>query len=275
MRVSIPAIRSPRRVTSNGDVTPDLGLHGGTTIHFEGNNYAALFSAENHSMDYYCQITQSVDSDSWTTILSQPGDTEVFIGAQLVASAFIVDSLMSGINTIASAGNDTLTDPFGADYNVYYGARGVDVLTGGSASEVFLGRADNDAILGGFGFDTVYGGDGDDFINCGYNGDLIFGGAGNDQFQFLHALDGVVNIDTVLDFQSGQDVMELSAAVFTVFSGQIGSFVITSANLTYNSVTGVVAYDANGAGPAAPVTFAVLGLVGHPALLGNDFLIVS
>lgn len=182
-----------------------------------------------------------------------------------VASAFIVDSLMSGINTIASAGNDTLTDPFGADYNVYYGARGVDVLTGGSASEVFLGGADNDAILGGFGFDTVYGGDGDDFINCGYNGDLIFGGAGNDQFQFLHALDGVVNIDTVLDFQSGQDVMELSAAVFTVLSGQIGSFVITSANLTYNSVTG----------PAAPVTFAVLGLVGHPALLGNDFLIVS
>ena len=49
----------------------------------------------------------------------------------------------------------------------------------------------------------------------------------------------------------------------------------TSANLTYNSATGVLAYDVDGAGTAAPMTFAILGLVGHPALLGNDFLIVG
>jgi Ca2+-binding RTX toxin-like protein len=299
----------------NDDPVPDSGLHGGRTIHFEGDQDAQgllqLYLAENHPMDYYRQITKSVDSDSWTTILAQPGDPEVYIGAKIMATGFIVDGQWSGTNDVANSGNDTLTDPLGADYNVYYGGRGMDVLTGGSDNEVFLGGAGNDTIVAGFGFDTVYGGDGDDFINGGFNGDslsggagndfigggngkdtldggagndtlrggfgadTLTGGAGNDRFQFLHALDGVVNVDTLLDFQSGQDLFELSAAIFTVFSGQIGSTVSTSANLTYNNATGVLVYDADGVGPAVPLTFAILGLVGHPALLGNDFLIVA
>ena len=184
-------------------------------------------------------------------------------------------------------------------------------LDGGPGNDTVFGGLGNDTILGAFGFDSIDGGDGDEFINGGFNGDTIFGGAGNDfigggngkdvidggngndtlrggfgadtltggtgndRFQFLHAVDGTVNVDTVVDFQTGQDVIELSAAIFTVYSGQVGNFVSTNAHLIYNSATGILAYDADGAGAGAPLTVAILGFSSHPASLGTDFLIVA
>lgn len=73
---------------------------------------------------------------------------------------------------------------------------------------------------------------------------------------------------------SGHNVIELSTAIFTAYAGKIGSFVTPSANLTYDSTTGVLAYDVDGAGPAAALTFAILGVGDHPWLPGSDFLIV-
>ena len=77
------------------------------------------------------------------------------------------------------------------------------------------------------------------------------------------------------DYTGGQDVIELSAAIFTVYAGQIGSYVTTSAFLSYSSTTGILAYDADGAGAGAPLTVAILGVTNHPTLLGNDFLIIA
>ena len=49
----------------------------------------------------------------------------------------------------------------------------------------------------------------------------------------------------------------------------------TNANLTYNSTTGVLAYDADGAGSTQPTSFAIMGTAAHPATMGSDFLIVA
>ena len=201
-------------------------------------------------------------------------------------------------NAIGGAGNDKLI-----------GNAANNDLSGGLGNDTLIGGPGNDSILGGMGFDSIDGGDGDDVINGGFNGDTIFGGAGNDyigggngldsidggdgndtligglgtdtltggagndHFQFLRAL-SVINYDIVTDYTGRQDVIELSAAIFTVYAGQIGSFVTPSANLTYDSTSGVLAYDADGAGPIAPMTFAVLGIGIHPVLSGNDFLII-
>jgi serralysin len=91
---------------------------------------------------------------------------------------------------------------------------------------------------------------------------------------FGTALDGLLNIDTLTDFTSGTDVIELSAAIFTAYAGQAGNTVGLSDNLTYDSGTGVLQYDADGAGGGAPITFAILGTSTHPAV-GSDFVITA
>ena len=223
-----------------------------------------------------------------------------------------LDSLSGGAGNdtlFGGDGNDTLLGGVGRDF--ISGDAGNDSIDGGNGNDTILGGVGDDNVFAGFGFDSIDGGDGDDFINGGFNGDTIFGGIGNDfigggngkdvidggigndtlrggfgpdtitggagadHFQFLHALDGTVNVDTLIDFQSGSDIMELSAAIYTAYAGQVGNTVGTSVNLTYNNVTGILAYDADGAGPGAPLTVAIVGVGVHPASLGLDFLIVA
>ncbi len=66
-----------------------------------------------------------------------------------------------------------------------------------------------------------------------------------------------------------------SASIFGAFAAQIGQTIGPNANLTYNSTTGVLAYDADGAGSTLPIAFAIMGAPAHPAAMGSDFLIVA
>ena len=80
--------------------------------------------------------------------------------------------------------------------------------------------------------------------------------------------------DLITDFVSGVDRIALKGSVFTGL-GAVGATVGLSDHLTYDSGTGALAYDEDGAGAGAAVTFATLGGAGtHPATLGLDFLIV-
>jgi Ca2+-binding RTX toxin-like protein len=90
---------------------------------------------------------------------------------------------------------------------------------------------------------------------------------------FGHAVDGVINIDTITDFTTGEDVLALSASIFTAFAGQVGNTVGLSDTLSYDSISGGLFYDADGAGVGAALKFAVLGVSAHPASLGASFLI--
>jgi Ca2+-binding RTX toxin-like protein len=170
-------------------------------------------------------------------------------------------------------GNDSL---FGGDgFDVIQCGDGDDVVNGNKNGDTIFGGAGNDLIGGGNGLDSIDGGTGNDTIIGGLGTDTLTGGEGRDRFQFLRDLDGIINIDTITDYTAGQDVIELSAAIFTAYAGQVGSFVNLSVNLSYNNVTGVLAYDADGVGPTAALTFAILGVSVHPMLQGNDFLIIG
>jgi Ca2+-binding RTX toxin-like protein len=226
----------------------------------------------------FLEKVQFADGTIWTT------DTirAMAIPASGTAGA---DSILGwdGKDVIdGGAGNDTIDGGAGADtltgfdgFDLIYGGDGDDNINGGLNGDTLYGGNGNDFIGGGQGLDRIDGGEGNDTIIGGLGTDTLTGGSGADRFSFKHALDGVTNIDTITDYTSGQDVIELSASIFTAFSGQIGSYVAPSAYLTYNSATGVLAYDADGAGAGAPITFAILGTVGHPTLLGSDFLIVA
>jgi Ca2+-binding RTX toxin-like protein len=186
------------------------------------------------------------------------------------------DNVMDG-----GAGNDSLTGELGND--ALAGGAGFDTLNGGEGNDSLLGGLQQDQVFGGNGDDTVAGGNGFDSLNGGEGNDVlrgalgtdtVTGGAGADRFVFATALDGILNIDTITDFTSSTDVIELSAAIFGAFSGQVGSMVGLSDNLTYNVGTGVLQYDPDGAGGAAGITFAILGTSIHPAV-GSDFVITA
>jgi Ca2+-binding RTX toxin-like protein len=200
---------------------------------------------------------------------------DVLTGMENVLGGAHADNLSgdAGHNALTGGlGNDTLFGDTGFD--TLDGGEGEDSLLGGLQKDVLNGGNGNDTVAGGNGFDTIDGGAGNDSIRGALGTDVLTGGAGADRFVFATALDGILNIDTITDFTSGTDVIELSAAIFTAYSGQIGNTVGLSANLTYDSGTGVLAYDADGVEGASGVTFAILGTSSHPAV-GSDFLITA
>jgi Ca2+-binding RTX toxin-like protein len=175
--------------------------------------------------------------------------------------AYVIDSVAEVVTELAGGGVDRIVSSFsyalGANIEnlTLFGLTNINGV-GNALDNVIVGNSGNNILSGGLGADT------------------LTGGLGADRFLFNTA-PGAGNVDTMTDFVSGQDVIALSATVFTAFAGQVGNTVGLSANLTYNAGTGVLAYDADGAGAGAAVDVAVIGSPTHPATLGNDFLIVA
>jgi Ca2+-binding RTX toxin-like protein len=147
------------------------------------------------------------------------------------------------------------------------------VLVPTSGDDEITGYLGGDRLNGLGGNDTLDGREGSDVLTGGDGNDVLTGGSGSDRFIFNVAPDAATNLDTITDFQSGIDTIVLSAAVFTVFGGVVGTRVGLSPNLTYDSGTGALAYDEDGAGSTAAVTIAIIGTGPHPASLGADFVI--
>jgi Ca2+-binding RTX toxin-like protein len=127
----------------------------------------------------------------------------------------------------------------------------------------------------------VLGNDGVNVIDGGGGADILVGYGGADTFAFTTAL-GVGNIDNIVDFAAGSDKMGLDDAIFTALGGlgalNANAFATGASaadgsdRIIYNSATGALFYDADGAGGAAQVQFATLnaGL----ALTASDFAVI-
>jgi Ca2+-binding RTX toxin-like protein len=110
----------------------------------------------------------------------------------------------------------------GSEYNflggyggndVLIGRGGDDTLAGGKGADLHLGGAGDDYIYDDFGRNTFDGGVGDDQLDVGSPGrERLAGGAGEDVFRFvsMQAAGLGRNRDTIRDFRSGPDVIDLS-----------------------------------------------------------------
>jgi Ca2+-binding RTX toxin-like protein len=127
----------------------------------------------------------------------------------------------------------------------------------------------------------VLGNDGANILDGGAGADIIAGYGGADTFAFTTAL-GAGNVDSIVDMTAGTDKIGLDDAIFTA-AGALGAlnaaaFTVGSAaadgsdRIVYNSATGQLFYDADGAGGAAQILFATLnpGL----ALTASDFAVI-
>lgn len=172
--------------------------------------------------------------------------------------------------------------------NMIAGNGGPNLLQGLKGNDQLHGSGGNDTLQGGAGYDTLFGAAGDDVLMGGEGKDVLCGGAGADVFVFSTALLAGVNVDTLRDFVSGVDLLRLDHDVFTaVFPGQAvgverflsGPDATTGLTpehrIVYDTDTGSLYYDADGAGGTAAVKFAILGVDSHPDLRASDFVIVA
>ncbi|WP_282607709.1 spondin domain-containing protein [Pelagibius sp. Alg239-R121] len=112
----------------------------------------------------------------------------------------------------AGRGDDNVEGGDGND--VIDGGRGDDDINGGAGNDVLEGGRGDDNINGGAGNDFICAGTGDDIINGGTGNDRLEGGSGADIFVFETGTED----DTVLDFETGRDELDLTAFGFASFA---------------------------------------------------------
>ncbi len=213
------------------------------------------------------------------------------IGADLLIGDAGTDHLYGGDGTDlldGGAGDDSL-----------HGGAGADLLNGGIGNDALFGGNDNDTLIGSAGADSLYGNAGADILAGGTGADSLYGNAGSDifvlgdDFHTAILIDaeppfesgegiGVENIDTIADFASGEDRIQLSGEIFADFDkGELnadlfaanatGSAVDADDRILYNTSSGALFYDADGSGAQEAVQFATLS--NKTELQATDFLV--
>jgi len=203
-------------------------------------------------------------------------------------------------------GNVNITTGYNVNLSgVNSGSKGFNITVKGIAAAstvttVASGSSLNDTITGGDAQDNISGGAGNDILNGGKGNDTLSGGAGNDFFVIntpstpaTGATPASTNVDTILDFVSGLDKIQLSKAVFTKLDninggtgiGEISEldFKLGTAagdgsdKIFYNKANGSLWYDPDGNTAAiAPVQIAILGTnTTRPDLVYSDIQIIA
>ncbi len=168
------------------------------------------------------------------------------------AGAGVTLNLTAGTGTRGNATGDTYTS--------------IENVIGSNFDDVITGSSGRNILVGGRGEDTLRGSAGDDLLRGGLGDDILNGGSGNDQFRFDTALDAATNVDTIQNYSVSNDEIELDDRVFDALGSGVSSseFRIGSSAqdsndfLIYNSTTGELFYDADGAGGDSQTLFAEL-----------------
>lgn len=207
--------------------------------------------------------TDIITGGAGNDFISGGAQADLMIGG-LDNDTYVVDNANDGVIENAGQGIDTVLT------SVNYVLReGPDVETlatnndNGTADLSLWGNSSGNLVRGNNGNNNIAGGDGNDELT---------GLGGRDLFHFTTPLNAATNVDEITDFNVVDDTIVLDPAIFNGFdnvwtlggSVSAGEFVIGPAavdandRLIYNSGTGALYYDADGAGGTAAVQFATL-----------------
>ena len=176
----------------------------------------------------------------------------------------------------AGADDDELDGDNGSD--TLSGGSGDDVIRGGGGTDLAGGGSGADALLGGLGNDTLAGDAGTDTLTGGAGRDILTGGAGADVFVWLATTESgttPATRDSITDFTSGTDIIDLSAAdADSLLAGNqafvyigAGGFTSVAGQLQYQA--GLLRGDING----DAVADFVIELLNLPALGATDLVL--
>jgi serralysin len=178
---------------------------------------------------------------------------------------------------------DVASEDANQGYDVAY-ASSHYVLNGGKSVEVLstvgLGETTAINLTGNELANSIYGNAGANVLDGGAGVDILVGLGGADTFAFTTGLGGG-NVDWVYDFVSGTDKIALDDAAFpglglgTLSAGAFRAGATAQDaddRILYDSSSGALYFDADGAGGAAAVQFATLGA--GTTLVVSDFLVI-
>ena len=169
-----------------------------------------------------------------------------------LAGGTIVGNIVLGRETdfFRNAGSITGSINLGDREDVYIGSGS------GSVSGTVHGDNGSDVLLGGAAADRLAGDAGNDWIAGGGGADSLSGGTGSDTFAYLLVSDSTVATrDTISDFQSGIDHIDISALGAASFALSVsGSQTI----LTATNAQGMLSVSIAG-------TVAAADVINHPA----------
>lgn len=146
------------------------------------------------------------------------------------------DTINGGLgadNLAGSYGNDVLDGENGNDRigggpgrDRIDGGAGSDQIGAGEGDDTVNGQGGHDFLAGGGRNDSLNGGAGNDTLNGGLGDDTLVGGSGADTFVFNRLISG--EVDRIVDFEPGRDVMRLSGVDGTGQSGRFSALDIRS-----------------------------------------------
>ena len=188
-------------ITVSGSGTSEISLFGSVD---DLNNYLEIISnieytgANDIYGDNAATFTIVVDDgDLFSSISTVNLDIGRFFEGTPNDDTIVGTSLADIIGGLA--GNDNL---FGGD--------GDDDLFGENGDDILEGGDGNDNITGTLGDDNLFGGAGDDNLVGDSGNDSLTGGPGADIFIYTSLDLFMGNVDTITDFVSGEDKIDLS-----------------------------------------------------------------
>lgn len=196
--------------------------------------------------------------------------------------ATISYTLPENVEHLTLVGTGSMTGTGNSAANQIVGNAGASLLRGLDGDDTLFGGGANgaDTLDGGAGADRLNGQGGNDVLIGGAGADTLTGGAGADRFHFDAASEFG---DRITDFAHGVDHLEFSRAALgnllpagdlapsSFHNGTVATG--AGAQLLYDGATGVVRWDADGAGGAAAVVVATLS--GAPTFSADDIFITA
>lgn len=186
--------------------------------------------------------------------------------------------------TVADLSN-TLGNNGGTINNVVVDASGVTAnglrFEGNANQQTFIGTTQADVFVGNGGNDTLTGGAGADTFVFGKVYEQVVTGSSTTVQTYTNTAFNLTGVDTITDFTSGTDKIELHLDQYSQLAGFNSSMLRVNSTgtaqdandyLVYNTTTKTLSYDADGNGSGAKVDIAIL--TGVNTLSASDFVIV-
>jgi len=186
--------------------------------------------------------------------------------------------------TVADLSN-TLGNNGGTINNVVVDASGITAngltFEGNGNTQTFIGTTQADRFVGNGGNDTLTGGSGADTFVFGKVHQMVVTGDDDEVQTYVDTAFDLTGVDTVTDFTSGTDKLELNTDQYASLVGFSAANLVVGAGasagdandyLIFDTTTHTLKYDADGNGSGAAVDIAVL--TGVNSLAASDIVVV-